>query len=50
MSDKRTEAHEELRRRGMTDDVPTEPCLVTALFWLIGLASILAAVAGVVLS
>jgi len=47
MSDKRTEAHEELRRRGYTDDVAVEPCLVTALFWLLGLASLLAALAGV---
>lgn len=39
-------AHDEMRSRGYTDDVPIDTCGVTALFWLLGLVTLLASLAG----
>ncbi len=42
MTDPRTEAHQELRNRGITDDVP-DGCIVVILFVLGPLATLFAA-------
>lgn len=45
MTSEREKAHDEMRNRGFSDDVPMDTCGVTVLFWLIGLAAVLASLA-----
>lgn len=45
MTNEREKAHDEMRSRGFSDDVPMDTCGVTVLFWLLGLVTLLATVA-----
>lgn len=48
MTNEREKAHDQMRSQGYYDDshAPCDTCGVMALFWLLGLATLLASVAG----